>query len=513
LSAALNSLPAHPLVSSVLLYVDSQTSSVLEKLTMHLKSRLIAVPLFLICCGFSQSVWGSPYDSHIKYVPESANLLVFVDAGGLYATPLAKAEDWKGKLSDEAAAGHALIPVKASRLLMAAEVDPLDEFRPVWDISLVDLNKAPDVLSFAKREQAPIEHLDGHRMIATQNGMLIVELRTQHYLTSSLASRQLLSRCLKGAAPNAPLRLSPYLANLSSKLPEKAQIVIGLDLDQVFSPQIVRQLLGKDASLRATDCLGSIKGLTCAVQVDDARHVEIRLEFAEKLEGLGADPYKSVQPVLQALGFSEDKLQIMRAVGRAESHAITLRGELPPDQLRNLFRKLETSGAHPDIPEESASESAAIDPMKQQMLATKKYFGSLSSILKELRELKTDSPAAASDKYARKIDGLAMLNVDPDLLTFSANVSGSLRYQSQAIREGGLRTGVRASIPTYTGYYAYGPYGSYASGYRQDLPNAFAINVQESAAGKQTKLTEWRAIENGLVEMKRKLTDKYKVEF
>lgn len=484
---------------------------------MRCHGRFLSLVLLTVSCVFTtvHSAWAGPYDSHVLLAPESTNLLVFVDAQGIYSTPLAKAEGLKDKVKDAFTSGQGLIPPNAYRMVMAAEVDPLDGYRPAWDISIIDLNKAPDVIAFARRERAPIEHLDGHRLIQSHTGMLILELKSpQHILTSSLASRQMFSRCLKGTAPGATSKLSPYLANLSAHLPDKAQIVIGLDLQQVFTPVVAQQILGKDASPRAVDALGTIQGLTCSVHVDEARYVAIRLDFADKIDGLGSEPYKAIQPVLKVLGFTEDNLQIIRPVGRAESHAITLRGELPPDRLRALFRNLESSGTQADFAQDHPTESAAhVDPMQLKILASKKYLASLESLLKELREnMRSDAIAAMSEKYARKIDGLPMLNVDPDLLTFSGNVSGSLRYQAQVRREAGLRTGVRMTLPTYESRSFYGPYGTYTAE-RQVNPNTFATEIQDNAPATQLRISEWRQIEDGMVKIKRTLTERYQAEF
>jgi len=232
-----------------------------EKLTMHLTiSRCSTVLLLLICCGLSQSAWAGPYDTQIRLAPESTNLLVLVNAQSIYLSPLGKEEELKQKVKDAFAAGQAIIPPNANRLVMIAEVDPLDEMRPIWDLTVIDLYKAPDVLGFAKREQAQIEHLDGHRLVQTHNGTLVLELKTQRMLTSAMATRQMFSRSLKGADPKAPLRLSPYLEHAATRATEDNQVLICLDLTQVFSPQAVRSIMGKDASPRVIESLGSITG-------------------------------------------------------------------------------------------------------------------------------------------------------------------------------------------------------------------------------------------------------------
>ena len=47
------------------------------------------------------------------------------------------------------------------------------------------------------------------------------------------------------------------------------------------------------------------------------------------------------------------------------------------------------------------------------------------------------------DKYAKRIERLPILNVDPELLGYSAFVASSLRSASGAVRNMGIQSGVR----------------------------------------------------------------------
>lgn len=495
---------------------------------MHRLCGPIAFVVLCLCFGLDQQAWGGPFEGQIRLAPESTNLMVLVNVQSLHNTPLAKSEDWQQRLKDAFLSGHALVPPTTNRLAMFAEVDPLDTLRPIWDLSVIDLYKAPDVLGFAKREQTSIEHLDDHRLVETHTGALVLEVKTQRIMASAMATRQMFSRCLKGAGEDAPIRLSPYLKHAADVLPDEGQVVIALDLANVFTRQVAQDILGKDASPRAVECLTSIKGLTCTVLVDKERKVAIRLDFGQKVEALGSSPRVTLQPVLNALGFSDEKLEIIRPTGHTETHAVIIKGELMPDRLLELFRKFEATGVNQDY--SSAPEPAETADPKQVMIKnSQKYLATVQSLLKELKgTMRRDTIAEMSEKYAAKIDALPMLNVDPDLLTFAANVSGSLRYQGQVKREAGLRTGVRASIPTYTertvsgggygraynGYGSayYGRYGSYTS-YQRDIPDTLGIAVQEQAPATQIRISEWKQIEDGMVQLRRTLTERYGVNF
>ncbi len=484
---------------------------------------LIIAATLLLSCGYSQLAMAGPYEGQIRLAPESTNLMVLVNVQALYNTSLAKTEDLKQKVKDAFLAGDTLVPPTANKIVMLAEVDALDDLRPIWDLSILDLYKAPDVLGFARNEQAEIEHLDGHRLVQTHTGALVLELKAQRILASGMATRQMYTRSLKGIAPEAPLRISDYLKKAADVLPDEGQIVIAMDLADVFTRPVAKQILGKDASPRAVECLTSLKGLTCVVLVDKTRQATIRLDFGQPVEALGADPHKILQPVLHPLGFSDDRLDIVTPKTHKEANTVVIKGELLPDRLRELFRKFEATGINPDYSSEPPAETK--DPKQLTIVASQKHLAAIKSLLAELKSTaRRDQISELSEKYAGKIDALPMLNVDPDVLTFSANVSGSLRYQAQAKREAGLRQGVRASIPTYTARTFYGgayggygaayngAYGSYTS-YRRDIPDTLSIETQEQAPATQIRISEWKQIEDGMVKLRRTLTERYMVEF
>ena len=122
------------------------------------------------------------------------------------------------------------------------------------------------------------------------------------------------------------------------------------------------------------------------------------------------------------------------------------------------------------------------------------------------------------DKYARKIDRMPILNVDEELLEFGAGVSQSLRVMSGAKKSSNVRSGVRQSS-TYGNYYSTGyggRYGGNSTGYgygTRPQSQRVQIKTQERAKANMVKFDQFEKIENGLAEMRQRMTKKYMVEF
>jgi hypothetical protein len=133
------------------------------------------------------------------------------------------------------------------------------------------------------------------------------------------------------------------------------------------------------------------------------------------------------------------------------------------------------------------------------------------------------------DRYAKKIDQLPILNVDPELLDFTAELAVSLRGLAGSYRQVGLQSAQYSANPTSgwvgasTGSYAYaGGYGYGAAAYR---PGRWAVAKETGpserstaqrlgrAQASQVRSEKFQALDEGMAKMRRSLTEKYGLEF
>lgn len=84
-----------------------------------------------------------------------------------------------------------------------------------------------------------------------------------------------------------------------------------------------------------------------------------------------------------------------------------------------------------------------------------------------------------------------------------------------------LRGGVREAQPVYQSYSygagAVGPYGSYGgysfSGTVRVSPDRAQIRIEEHANATQVRIAEMKQIEDGMVQIRRAMTERYNIEF
>lgn len=78
--------------------------------------------------------------------------------------------------------------------------------------------------------------------------------------------------------------------------------------------------------------------------------------------------------------------------------------------------------------------------------------------------------------------------------------------------------GTRAKQTGYSTRYAYARnpytgYGSYAYATVKDQPDRTKIRREEMAKASEVRFSEWKQIEDGMVALRRTLTERYQIEF
>lgn len=469
----------------------------------------------------------------LPWVPADANAVVAIDVDAMFHAPLATRENWKKQAADRFANQEISVPPEARRVVMASQLDLGGGLQPVWELGILDVERTPSFALIARREGGQLDTIGGHSAIKLPGGRFGVELDPGVILVTSQPNRQVISRWVGSVKKDASSRLTLFLTKALELADRKSHVVFALDLaDSVTAPPI-RELLTKFEPLKGktadqadiADILASVKGVVLTVQVTDKREGVIQVEFDKPTQLLQSVVKPLMEELLGALEISLADLQHWTATASGKS--VTLKGEFSQADLRKIVSLFAASPGTHEV-REPAADSAAANPPNAETAkaeASLKYYRSVKGLLDDLRKTldKThrDNQLVWMERYARKIDDLPMLDVDKDLLTFGGNVSSSLRYQAQAARMAFVRGGVRMAQPVYQNYSygagAVGPYGTYGgysfSGTVQVAPNFGQIRTEEHASAAQVKASEMKQIEDGLVQIRRAMTERYQIEF
>jgi hypothetical protein len=307
-------------------------------------------------------------------------------------------------------------------------------------------------------------------------------------------------------------------------------MVLAVDLADMFDAagvrhrlQEARALIGKHMDLdKLTKVITSVQGLRLRVQVDQAVRGELQVDFGEEVAPMHAVAKPLLLEALAGAGVMLDELDKWQV--HVERKAVYLRGKPTDTALRQLLSFIPGTSV-----ESRTAASSGDEPQDPKAVASLRYYHTITTYLGDLRKNKTQTYSQAAlflDKYAQKIDSLPMLNVDEELLQYGMAVSSMLRSLGQSARGTGILQGTLKQYSAETGVNIPGSYYAergYGYGYAYYNPSQFYIvnnYPQIKQAMDKTSLTEaqgrlvvWKQIDELTVAMRKKMTQKYQVEF
>lgn len=488
-------------------------------------TRLVAIAVFIFQGLMATARAADP----VAWLPADINAVARINVLDVYKSQLAQKEGWLKKSTESFIQQEAFIPPGTSQIVIGAQLDLSSDMNALQKYSILVPDQKTKLESLIAWVPGEIETYSGKPLGNFTNSGFVADAGDGCWLTNGSFSRQLITRWLK-AGPKAGGRFqSEYLkAALNSK--EPAQLLMAIDLGDNFSAQFVGD------ELKATDwfkspseaesvakILESVQGITIAFTVDTKSTGKATIDFAKDVTSLKSVLDRLVDAVTQRAGVSPDDIQGW--TWSTKGHQIVGIGPVLPGGGRRLVSFLDPPAitlAMAQSANESADPAAANKPKTGAPLdpaqigkITMKYFKSFQVLIEDLRhDLKNTkyNYAVYFEKYAKKIDDLPTLHVDPVMLDFAARVSSSIRYQSQTYRMNNIGAGVSKAGNLASGVGSYGSYygGATAAGV---ATAGISIDAQKNQASRGLAISEWKQIDEGMAALRRALTDKYQVQF
>jgi len=502
-------------------------------------------------------LWGTTpcladeFEDLLKRVPEQANALLLVDVDAVRATPLAVRENWAKRHQRDYLAGVTRLPPEAHKVLVAALFNP-STLHHAWRIGLLDLQHDLDMAKLAQAEAGALDKVSGQDVVLSPRNAYYLRAAPRIKGMMHPANRQELARWIRFMNKNSKVVLSPYLKNATDRVGAATPIVMALDLTDVLDPDGVRLRLKNSETLakytkgmnldRLADLVSGLKGLTVIIQIKDAIAGELRLDFAEPADALSGVGKALVLEALAGIGAAIEDLEQWSA--RVNGKSLVLAGKLSERGARRLLSPFLSPAVSVESRSLAAGPSAAkpgtppkteLDPKTDadpKAVASQRYFRTVATLLNDVRREKATTFQQVAfwvNQYAQKIDELPMLNVDEELLKYGASISSTLREmaslsQATSMRNTALssqKQNVLADTGGAVNYaYRYGYRGS--AGYQYYVPNMNYVNNYGQihnlmAAGTANEVTirtqTWANIDKATTEMRRKMVQKYQVEF
>ncbi len=449
-------------------------------------NRLIITSLILLIMILlpASSVLGQ-FKTLIRHVPEEANTLVLFDVEGIMATPLAQKEGWREKHENLSSSGLILVPPDANQFVLASQMD-IELMVPRWNATVMNLAYEPSMIKVTEKYGGNVDEIDGQQAAVLPNDTYVVKFGKSIAGTMFPADRQKATLWVKDAYSSTSREpLGEYLTEAEGFAEKNGTpIILAINLEHVFSPSYIRHRLDSAESLKGktvdldqlAKLLASIRGATLGITITDRVFGGLKVDFSEDVS-MTAEFAKPL--LLEVLGnhgamiqeFNDWKMQV-------NGKEVLLRGPLYRSGMQRIFSVLDSPADLRPVETPNLKQGQANESLVAR--TTQQYWNMLNQFLDDIidKKKKTQTQTAGLvamwyKQYANKIDGMPILNVDPEMVEFSSQVSNSLRQAQNAMQGVGVQQasgmanmqGANVVDYAYGGAAGYGRYGGFGGGY------------------------------------------------
>lgn len=471
----------------------------------------------------------SDFKELVRKVPQGANAVMAVDVARTLQSPLAKTNGWDKKLGDGGTDRPLYLPPEADKILAAAELDIVREFARDWDVTVFGLTESIPLRMVARAEGGYVDKIEDVEVVWLPSDAYIAKGGENMLVMQSPADRQAIARWINRKKGSEAMEISEYLGVALAAMNREPHVVIALDARNAVQRHRVEQKLSqsdfvktRDLALQtAVDLIASVQGAVIEITFTDKATAMIRIDFGQ------AVPFnKTVAKALVLTALEANQMSLPGADSWTCSvvdKSIVLDAELNTDALRRILSLMEPASTKFSSLKDENVEKATGDDMAKLSLA---YFKSTQSLMKDLRQKagSYNSDSYWIDRYATKIDHLPILHVDSDLLDYGENLADTLRYMSGSRKMGRLQAGAEARSARSQGDMNAGfnaGFGDQGYGYRnfayagQRANETAAGNaaLNAAASGTAVKLQGWNLIDSATKDVRRKMTERYNIEF
>ena len=503
----------------------------------------LSLALALFAASAQSNAADDAFQSLIDQIPRSANAVVLLNMEKAKQSPMGLKQDWTAKIENAFESGLIRVPPQAARFVLASQID-LEFMQPIWEAAIADLDKDYTLRDVLKGREGTLDVIENLPAFVRPNDTYIVQLGPKTLGAMGPANRQTVVRWIREIHKPSPTPLSPYLQKAATFSDEAgSEIIMAIDLEGTLSFERVGKYLKQKQErldkweadpLKLAKLLSNVQGMRVGVRIGEEPSAKIVVDFYGDASMMAPFAKSLLLQVLSDLGASINDLQSWTAQVKGEE--VSLTGRLSQGGLRRLLSVIDSPAG-----EDTVAKAPEVSPGNLPAIRAKNSLDHFHAVTGMFNDLKADmrnsknlaSNALWFDKYARRIERLPVLNVDEELLDYSAFVADSMRRASGSVKTMGIQSNVREKsiISSSAGYgYAtrsYGRYGRYG-GYggvavagvyspRAEMKGIAAERRVVAAEERAGMATDVQGIRQEVIaattDMRRKMTQKYQIEF
>lgn len=466
--------------------------------------QMFRVLAIVLCIGSQLNSQEPSLSDVLSHSPSRANSILYADIPSIRSLT-------RGSMM------QADFPEGMGEVHVAADLN-LKPLQPKWEIGLVTFRNLKSAEYLAKSVKGYVDTINGKNVVWSPRQSYLIPMENNVLGIVRPTDRKLVSRWLSKEATSGS---SSYLKKHAMQSTKFLSLMMAVDLEDTWSALAIENRIENFASLKGLDVkanaklLSTVRGIQIIVGRKNLDECIISLEFAStpsQLLPIAKDFF------IEILSLTNSSVpEASKWTASVDGNSLAFRGTISVetiDQLIGIFTLQDQAARLPATElepiQDSTSESALLE-------INKTYLAKTSNIIKRVRDysaVNTGDRAQWDSQMARRIDDIPTLNVDPELIDFSVRVAQGLRGNVVAMQQSNIRVGAAATVNgsggPQVGYYG----GSYGGGYYYNDANSTskyqAVAQAQGNFSYRELISQIDAMEG---EIRRKMTDKYKVQF
>jgi hypothetical protein len=506
----------------------------------HVRITFLALAVAASTAVFSNPVRGE-YGDLIYRIPSNTNTIVLLDIAQAEATPLGVKEGWRESHEKQFNSGLVLVPPQCNRFVLATQLE-FPDLTPRWQVTMCDMRYEPSLPKVAARLNGTVDNIGDRQAAILPGDLCVVKFGPRLAGTYTPANRQEVARWINSIDDHSTGKLSPYMTSSVKFAEAGAPLIMAMDLKDAVSAAEIRPHLNDMECLKGqtidldklAKTLASIEGISLGVTITDRRFGKIKIDFSEDVGWTAPFAKPLLLEILGNRGAMIDEFATWQV--KATAKQITLEGDLLTSGTRRILSIFDTP---PEL-QQSADAATKTDPndpesqKKLMALASQQYFKQIVSLVDDLRLKRSGTEFVTwnqvgtwFEKYARQIDRMSTLNVDPELVEFGGWVSSSMREAETSLKGIAPQSRLKQNeVPRYYNYQTYsvpvgvtwgGAYGwngwTATEDTRARAIEQSHVRTQEKIKGNMAANTTAQGIDQALGDMRRHMAQKYQVDF
>jgi hypothetical protein len=483
-----------------------------------------AVLWVTLCSPVSWCHAASPvFEDLLSHVPVSSNLMALIDVEGLRAAPVLKASQ-ASSASGASENRHLIPPTEISQVVVAAQIRGFRHSLIESQAAFLKLMSEPSLPVLIARYGGSLEKAAGSDYADLNYGAAVFRSAAKTLAVVTPSDRPIVTQLMRATQSKQPKpsnELSPYLREAVNAIPVGVSMTIALDLESLFSSRKIVNYLSECETMKsratqvdvAAQLLSQLRGVTVHVRAKQDIQAEMTLDFSVPAETAKEWGQPLLIEILSDLGATLDGMSAWQMEFRGQQ--IRYSGVLSIGDFRQLFSLWEFPTEI--SPGKDPTELTEAQQKERTLTATFERFRATEQLIKDLRSDRRIGSGSGEralwwDKYARKIESLPTLHVDPEMVAYCDDVVLRLRVQATRYRMVGIKAGQYTQVPNYF-WTAFGNY--YGSIYTVGAAESdfTAVKRFESAAAAAGSAEQFQAIDTATTAIRRQMTERYGLEF